>query len=203
MKIIVFGDVHENIEIIDKVIDEQKPDFALCTGDLGLYKSYNVPFYFVSGNHENFDIIKAMDKGIIEFKNLRRIKTAEVIALDSIKVSGLNGNYSPNYKIRERHFTKDDVKACKKLKDIDIFISHEAPSEIGVLRMEKDLGIKPVKEILDKIKPKYFFFGHHHCFFRKFYKDTKIIGLGYAKDSFISLLINKGEFEENLIKIIK
>jgi len=201
MKIIVFGDVHENVEIIDRAIDKYKPDFVLCTGDLGIYKSYSIPFYFVSGNHENFEIIKAMDRDIMKFENLRHIKTAEVIELDGIKVSGLNGNYSPNYKRRERHFTKKDVRACIKLRDIDIFISHEAPSGIGFVRVGKDLGAKPVKGILDNVKPRYLFFGHHHCFFEKVYNATKIIGLDYAKNSFVSLLIDKEKLKEELIKV--
>lgn len=184
MKILLLGDLHGDIQIAKKVVDAADAECVLQVGDMTVYSAFSKPVYFIAGNHENFDIIKAIDKGRIKFDNLKHIKTAEVIVLNGLKISGINGNYSPTYKERERHFTVEDVEECKKLRNVDIFLSHEAPSNVGVIhpKWKKDVGIDPVREIMNSVKPSYLIFGHHHFYFEKKVGDTQIYGLDYARN---------------------
>jgi len=212
MKILLLGDVHNDVEDLKKIIDSVKCDFALQIGDLGIYSNHQEPIYFIAGNHENWDIIEAMNNGTIEFENLRHIKTAEIISLkknnEIIHVSGLNGNYSPkDYELKKQqlkgdrrsHFTKNDVEKCKKLKGIDVFLSHEAPAGINLMKRGNDVGVEPVKEILDSVKPMFFLFGHHHIFFEKIIGITKVLGLGYINKEYCILDIEKNKIERILL----
>ncbi|MBL7169521.1 MAG: metallophosphoesterase [Candidatus Aenigmarchaeota archaeon] len=212
MKILLLGDVHEDINKVKKIIDSVECDFVLQVGDLGIYSNFSKPMYFIAGNHENWDIIEAMNNGTIEFENLRRIKTAEIIPLkkgnDIIRVSGLNGNYSQkDYGLKKKelegrrrsHFVKDDVERCKKLRNIDIFLSHEAPAGIGFVKRNKDVGIDHVKEILDNVKPRFFFFGHHHVFFEKIIGTTQVFGLNYARREYYILDTNEDKVRRILM----
>jgi len=208
MKILLLGDVHEAIDKAKKIIDSVECDFVLQTGDLGTYSDFSKPSYFIAGNHENWNILKDMDTGKTKFTNLCHIKNAEIIKLvkdkEIMNVSGINGNYSEKryelrIKERERHFNKQEVDKCKKLRNIDIFLSHEAPASIGFMKKGKDIGVKPVKEILDIIKPKFFIFGHHHIFFEKLVNLTKILGLNYARNEYYILDTNKNEIKRIIV----
>lgn len=79
MKILLLGDMHRDIEIAKKIVDAADVDYVLQVGDMTVYSTFSKPIYFIAGNHENFGIIKAMDKGRIKFDNLRHIKTSGII----------------------------------------------------------------------------------------------------------------------------
>jgi Icc-related predicted phosphoesterase len=64
---------------------------------------------------------------------------------------------------RRRHFVREEVEACKLLKDVDIFLSHEAPRPFRVHR-GSDAGKTPINEILSAMRPRLHLFGHHHKF---------------------------------------
>lgn len=206
MKILLLGDVHGYINKTKKIIDSVKCDFVFQTGDLEIYSDFSKPTYFIAGNHENWDLLDAIDKGKIKFKNLYHIKTAEIIKLrkdkEILTLSGINGNYSPKrYEInnKEHYFTKTDIENCKKLKKIDIFLSHEAPSNIGFVKWNKDVGVDPIKEILDRVKPKFFFFSHHHQFFEKAINTTSVFGLDYARREYYLLDTNENKLKKIFI----
>lgn len=206
MKLIIFGDPHGNVNVLDEVIGKENPDYVLSTGDLSVYKECKVPHYFIHGNHEDFKLLKSLDKGKLVIRNLHHMKTGRIYALEKgteiVKVAGLNGNYSPTFRERERHFTKEEIESCIQLKGVDIFLSHEAPSDIGFKKGHSsgDLGIEAVKQILDAVKPKYFIFGHHHKFWNTLHHRVKIIGMGYAKEGYLKLDINDNKLFDTLIK---
>jgi len=204
MEILLLGDVHEDEGSINEIIASAKCDFILQVGDLGIYCDFAKPVYFIAGNHEDWSTIESMDNNEIKFKNLHHINTAEIIQLKNnsevINISGINGNYSPKrYRMkisdRKRHFTENDVAKCKKLQNIDIFLSHEAPAGTGFVKRSKDVGVESVKEILDSIKPRFLVFGHHHVFFEKAHVKTKILGLGYARKEYCILDTSRNKIE--------
>lgn len=203
MKILVLGDIHGNLEIAKEIIKDESPDYVLCTGDLETYTDFEAPFFFVYGNHEDFDKIEKMKKEEVQ-QNLNLICPGDVVSFENLRIAGLWGNYSrKRYEMerknlhgdRRRHFVEEDVEKCKNLKNIDIFLSHEAPSGIGVKKDEKDLGAEPVGEILRTLKPKYWFFGHVHMDFRKGLEETEVIGLNYPSKSYIVLSGEKGKIK--------
>jgi len=68
----------------------------------------------------------------------------------------------------------------------DIFISHEAPIGIGLFKGDKELGSPYVRSLVEKLKPKIAFFGHHHTYHDSRVNEIPVIGLpqvhhGYAR----------------------
>jgi hypothetical protein len=63
---------------------------------------------------------------------------------------------------RERHYAKEEVQKCMNTKNIDILITHEAPSPY--CRGKEDIGRPEITEILKTTEPRIHFFCHHHKF---------------------------------------
>src|SRR5574337_30755 len=129
MKLIILGDVHGKLDLVDSILKDECPDFVLCTGDLENYRDMLAPFYFIRGNHEDFEAIKKIDAGLLTFKNLFHIRSGEAYELGNpaLRIAGLGGNYSPSYYplsrselpgARKRHFTANEVERCKQLGNI-------------------------------------------------------------------------------------
>ena len=64
---------------------------------------------------------------------------------------------------RRRHFVREEVEACRAMRDIDVFMSHEAPRPFRVGR-GIDAGKAQINEILAAMQPRLHLFGHHHTF---------------------------------------
>ncbi len=192
MKIVIFGDVHDRWKTVEKVLYHEFSNgegTAMCVGDLVTYPEIkNTKFYFVYGNHENLANIDSLRKNR---NGLIPIYTGEVIKLeDGTAISGVCGNFSPHFFDSDgenKYIKKKDIEKIKSLGNVDILLSHEAPSGVGVSKFGKDVGQPLIREVIDKLRPKIAFFGHHHMYFEGVYTGTKIIGLDYPKRSYVIL----------------
>ncbi len=77
----VIGDVHGDFSTIESIMkDNSEIKCWLCTGDLAdktmEYFSPPAPIYWMSGNHENWDKIEKLDKGILKIPNLVHLANA-------------------------------------------------------------------------------------------------------------------------------
>ncbi len=57
-RIVVIGDIHGFTQYMARIIDIEKPDFVLQTGDMSEYVSYDTPVYYVMGHDEDEDTLK-------------------------------------------------------------------------------------------------------------------------------------------------
>lgn len=213
MIIVVLGDVHGDFSTVEKIMKTNpKIKYWLCTGDLAdrnmEYFSPPAPFYWISGNHESWEKIEKLDKGILKIPNLFHMQNAEVVSLDKTRVLGLGGNYSPSYydykkakmpKGRERHYVEDEVKKCMKFRNIDILITHEAPSPY--YRGSNDIGRQEITDMLKSIKPKIHFFGHHHRFGIFEIAGVKSVCLDRPKTSWLKTDTESFQFERIITNI--
>ena len=158
--------------------------FWLCVGDVadadGRYEPFPAPLYWIKGNNENFDAIAS---GVFP-DNLHHIPNGELIDIDGLRVAGLGGTHAPTmYEVaaadlphpkkgtakateaadRRRHFVREEVEACLTLRDVDVFLSHEAPRPFRVHR-GIDAGKTPINDVLAAMQPRLHLFGHHHRF---------------------------------------
>ena len=158
--------------------------FWLCVGDVadadGKYETFPSPLYWVKGNNENFDAIASNRLP----PNLFHLPNGELKSIGLLNVAGLGGTYAPTmYELRaadlphpkkstakateaadrRRHFVREEVEACKGMRGVDIFLSHEAPRPFRVNR-GLDAGKTPINEVLAAMKPRLHLFGHHHRF---------------------------------------
>lgn len=194
------GDTHGNFDTLFTKMEQHKEiDVWVQVGDFGgETKSYMAPpkpLYFISGNHENWDEIEKIDKGNY-LEHLYHIENGGYVDVGpyGIRILGLGGNYSPSYYFKERrrlcgerrrHFVEEDFNKAIANKDlgIDIVITHEAPSPY--IKGTRNMGQPIINELLKAIRPKMYFFGHHHYDSIKEYEGIPSIGLGFGFKTFI------------------
>ena len=142
------------------------------------------PLYWIKGNNENFDAIAA-DDFPPEFHHIPNGSEADV---GGLRVAGLGGTFAPTmFELdprelphpkkrtakateladRRRHFVRAEVEACKRLRSIDVLLTHEAPSPFrltGHGGRPNDAGKAAITEVILAVKPRLHLFGHHHRF---------------------------------------
>jgi len=133
-----------------------------------------------------------------------------------IKVAGLGGTFAPTWyetaaselphpkkgsakatelADKRRHFVREQVEACKKLRDVDIFLTHEAPKPFRPFPGGRgpDAGKPQINEILAVMQPRLHLFGHHHRYSDQIYEGVRSIGLDLVGTSY--LLVDAASFE--------
>ena len=184
--------------------------FWLCVGDVAdaslRYEPFPAPLHFIKGNNENFDAIAAGDLPANHFY----IPNGQLTTISSLRVAGLGGTFAPTmYEVaaaelphpkkgtakateaadRRRHFVREEVEACKGLRDVDIFLSHEAPRPFRVVR-GIDAGKTPVNEVLTAMRPRLHLFGHHHRFTESTVAGVPSVCLDLASASYLLIDAN-------------
>jgi Icc-related predicted phosphoesterase len=179
------GDIHGDFAAARSIMGRHpQVPFWLCVGDVadaeGRYEALPAPLYWIQGNNENFDTIAAG-----EFpQHLHYIPNGQLVELEGLRIAGLGGTFAPTmYEMaaaelphpakasrkatelsdRRRHFVCEEVIRCQAMRDVDIFLSHEAPRPFRVHR-GIDAGKTPINEILSAMRPRLHLFGHHHRF---------------------------------------
>jgi hypothetical protein len=162
----------------------------------GVYPEPAAPLYWIKGNNENYDTIEQIVSGTVTIPNLHYIPNGHAVRIDDVTVAGLGGTYAPRfYEIpaaalprvgpsrrhrstggdsrsrddRRRHFVREEVEACARLKGVDVLLTHEAPRRFWVEDERRpgrghDAGQTPINQVLAALKPRLHLFGHHHLF---------------------------------------
>ncbi|MDI6917350.1 MAG: metallophosphoesterase [Thermoplasmatales archaeon] len=211
----ILGDIHGDFESTVKIMEKNSVDFWLGVGDVASdsyeYFTPPAPFYWISGNNEDWDLIEEMDKGEIEKQNLHHLKNGEIYQIDNLRIIGLGGTFSKNFynykrkdlphpknrdfqkSDRRRHFVEEEVESCKNAKNIDIFLSHEASMPFKIRGIEA--GKWAVNYVIKNMKPKIHFFGHHHIFSVKEVNGISSVCLDKIPKSFVLLDVKDFSFE--------
>ena len=191
------ADIHGNFTALTRVM-ERHPEvpYWICVGDLasrsGLYPAPPRPLYWIKGNNEDFERIAAWEAGEPQPDNLHYIRNGTALTVAGLRVAGLGGTFSPTWcdspaetlsrprdgvpfekrDDKRRHFVREEAEACKRLKPIDILMTHEAarpfilknePSPAGKTR-RLDAGKPAINDVLAALKPRLHLCGHHHRF---------------------------------------
>ena len=170
---------------------ERHPDvpFWLCVGDVGsrtgAYPEPPVPLYWIKGNNEDFGRIAAWEAGRDPVANLHVIANGTSRTVGSLTVAGLGGTFAPTWfetraaelpskrsDDKRRHFVREQVEACKAMRDIDILMTHEAARPFVIVDepragrrpARRDAGKPAINDVLASMKPRLHLCGHHHRF---------------------------------------
>lgn len=199
------GDIHGDFESARRVMTRHpEVQFWLCVGDVadehGRYEPMPAPLHWIKGNNENFDAIAA---GSLP-PNLHFLANARLEAIGGLRVAGLGGTFAPTWyetaadglphprkgtakatelADKRRHFVREEVEACKTLRDVDVLLTHEAPRPFKVGHIEA--GKAPVNEVLDAMKPRLHLFGHHHRFSEREHGGVRSVGLDLVSKSYL------------------
>lgn len=185
----IIGDVHGNFDALARIIDRHRDiPFWLCVGDVasqsGAYPAPQAPVYFIQGNNESFDRLAAFRSGAESILNLHFIPNGTAVKVDGLKVAGVGGTFAPTWydtaaaalpvkgkDDKRRHFVREEVDAAKRLRHVDVLLTHEAPKPFWIdlpssttpaRKWRRDVGKEQITEVADALKPKLHCFGHHH-----------------------------------------
>jgi Icc-related predicted phosphoesterase len=207
------GDVHGAFEEARAII-ARHPDvpFWLCVGDIadeaGRYESLGARIYWIHGNNDNFDAIVGDDLPA----DLHHIDNGATVVAQAFRpvltIAGLGGTFAPTWyetaaadlphpkkgsakatelADKRRHFVRAEVEACKQLRDVDVFLSHEAAKPFRPFPGGRgpDAGKAQINEILVAMKPRLHLFGHHHRFSDEIREGVRSVGLDLVTRSYL------------------
>lgn len=170
---------------------ERHPEvpFWLCVGDVasrtGAYPEPPAPLIWIKGNNEDFDRIAAWEAGREPVPNLQLIPNGTYRQVGGVTVAGLGGTFAPTWfdtpagrlphtprDDKRRHFVREEVEACKRMRGIDILMTHEAARPFvlvdeprdGRKPMRRDAGKPAINDVLAAMQPRLHLCGHHHRF---------------------------------------
>ena len=171
---------------------ERHPEvpFWICVGDLasrtGAYPAPSRPLYWIKGNNEDFDRVAAFAAGTDAIPNLHFIPNGTAVRVGSLTVAGLGGTFAPTWfdtpaaalpakrgDDKRRHFVREEAEACKRLRGVDILMTHEAarpfilvdePGPGRAAPRRRDAGKPAINDVLATLRPRLHLCGHHHRF---------------------------------------
>ena len=183
----------------------------IATND-GEYFSPPAPIYWIKGNNEDFDVIAQAIAGQPPAPNLHYLRNGRLHQVGPWRVAALGGTFAPSWyhtpaaslpaskgrkssaatlklgKSRDdkrRHFVKEEVLANKALKDIDVFLTHEAPRPFYPAGKRIDAGKTAINDVLTAMRPRLQLFGHHHEFTDSQRHGIRSIGLDMVTKSYL------------------
>ena len=191
MTIGAIADIHGNFDAMRRAL-ERHPEvpFWLCVGDVasrtGAYPEPPAPVYWIKGNNEDFDRIAAFEAGRAAIPNLHFIRNGTAVTVGPLKVAGLGGTFAPTWfetsaaalphqrksDDKRRHFVREEVEQCKRLRGVDVLMTHEAARPFIVVGeavegrkpRRTDAGKPAINDVLASMQPRLHLCGHHHRF---------------------------------------
>ena len=208
--ILLISDVHARYEVIAAQAAHAQAQLGrpvarvLVLGDLGLFgpdlhayfrrggRRFPCPVAFIEGNHEDFGAFERLVAAYADV--LTHLPRASVQRIGAWRWLCLGGaRYMDSWSTpRGCEITPRDVAACLAHApgSVDQVISHDCPSGIGVAHGGDLAHLGPpgdpgLAEVARHLRPRWWFFGHHHRWHEHEAGGTRFLGLprswqGYA-----------------------
>jgi hypothetical protein len=179
MRLALVGDFHGDHKrpAFDLFVRQVLPDAILQVGDLQDYRGFGTPTHFIRGNHECWEVLDEMRKGLRKPANLHYLPDGERLTLGGMSVVGVGGNWSPNAAKAHpkliRHAYLDELRRTHA----DIVLSHETPIRFSDGKHD-ELTLAPLRDLCVRMAPRFWFSGHHHHFDIEQLGRTTIVSLG-------------------------
>lgn len=218
------ADIHGNFDALRRAMSRH-PDVPawLCVGDLasraGTYPEPVAPLYWIKGNNENFDCVAKWQAGARQPRHLHLIANGTATRVGSLRVAGLGGTYAPTWfdtpaadlphtprDDKRRHFVREEVEACMRLRGIDVLMTHEAPRPFILVddpspRAERpgrrrDAGKPAINQLLVTMKPRLHLCGHHHRFIESVRNGVRSVCIDRINRSYLLIDANTLDYEK-------
>jgi Icc-related predicted phosphoesterase len=130
-------------------------------------------------------------------------------------VAGVGGTFAPTWfetpvsdlphtrpsDDKRRHFVRQEVEACKRLREVQILMTHEAARPFiladvgrpGARPRRLDAGKPAINELLATLKPRLHLCGHHHRFVETEREGVRSVCIDRINRSY--LLIDTGTWQ--------
>ena len=202
---------------------ERHPEvpFWLCVGDVAsrtcAYPEAPRPLYWIKGNNEDFNRIAAWQEGRDPVPNLHFIRNGSSATVGPLTVAGLGGTYAPTWfetpaaqlpaKPRDdkrRHFVREEVDACKRMRGIDVFMTHEAARPFvivdepkpGKKPLRRDAGKPAINDVLASMRPRLHLCGHHHRFVETVREGVRSVCIDRVNRSYLLIDADTLEYQK-------
>jgi Icc-related predicted phosphoesterase len=215
MTIGALADIHGNFDAMTRAMERHSDvPLWLCVGDIasraGLYPEPVAPLYWIKGNNENFDRIAEWQAGKALVPNLHFIPNGTAVEAGPLRVAGLGGTFAPKWfdtaaanlphtksDDKRRHFVREEVEACTRLRDVDILMTHEAPRPFVVVEKRRlDAGKPAINGVLAALKPRLHLFGHHHRFMESEREGVRSVCIDRVNRSYLLIDADSLEYEK-------
>jgi len=202
-------------------------EWWVTVGDLadgtGAYEPPPVLLHWIKGNNDNLEVVAELGEGRRRITNLRYLPNGVPIRIGQVAVVGLGGTFAPTWYDRlpgavprpklgstppgefprlarddkRRHFLKVEVEACKRLRGIELFLSHEAarPFIMEVRGRRQDVGKTPINEVLAAMRPRLHLSGHHHVYSDEVRQGVRSVGLEPVGQSYLLIDTSTWRYE--------
>jgi hypothetical protein len=132
---------------------------------------------FIRGNHEDFRYLHESADGseapvtLDPFGRIAYLPSGACFTFErrqiSLRIAGLGGishHGKHGTTAVTEHYTASDVRAVRKLKDIDVLLTHEPAYDSArlVYPLYREHGSYDVAALLDALRPRFHFCGHWH-----------------------------------------
>jgi Icc-related predicted phosphoesterase len=224
-RVAICGDWHGNHDFARIVLDrlaKENINIVLHCGDFGIWreddnyvafmqkaaKRNNQLIMVAPGNHENYDLIEALETPWIRDR-IYLCPRGESASFGKTKFVFIGGGHSVDKANRTPHLswwpqellTYGDIqRTIEQHAKCDVIISHDCPISVhldfldGYKTDETSMGNRNLlQHAVDALLPKYLFHGHYHQFYEGTDRNgTKTIGLGGDK-------YGAGKLDENYL----
>ncbi len=196
----------------------------MCVGDIatddGDYESLGALVYWIHGNNDNFDAIAsgALPGDLHYIANGGVTDAGRRVGAFALRVAGLGGTFAPTWyetpaaelphpkkasakatelADKRRHFVREQVEACNALRDVDVFLTHEAAKPFRPFPGGRgpDAGKSQINEVLAAMRPRLHLFGHHHRFSEQEREGVRSVGLDLVSRSYLLIDARTLEYE--------
>ena len=228
MRIGAVADIHGNFDALRRAM-ARHPDVPawICVGDLasrtGAYPEPVAPLFWIKGNNENFDRIAEWESGAREPRNLHFIPNGTATRVGSLRVAALGGTFAPTWfdtpaaelphaprDDKRRHFVREEVDACLRLRDVDILMTHEAPrpfiiqdepaapkaSRAATRPRRHDAGKPAINAVLAGLEPRLHLCGHHHRFAESVREGVRSVCIDRINRSYLLIDAHTLDYEQ-------
>ncbi len=193
LRIGVVSDFHGSHKraAFDYFMAQAAPDMILCCGDQQDYEPYGLPFKFIRGNHEDWEVLAALASGRKRVSNLDYITDGTRLSLAGASLVGIGGNWSPTGRTSPKHIVPSYLTDMRSER-ADIVLSHETPLHFA---NDPDHGrtLEPLREICTLMNPRVWFSGHHHFYEIERLGRTDIVSLGRWPHDWVVMTIDRGD----------
>ena len=227
MRVLLVGDTHGSRRAIKDSFDlaaDTHCDRIFQLGDFGFdpkskygnaylawcnkhVKDDGIPFYFLAGNHENWNDLDYVfatyltdEDGFHKYGNLRVAPRSNIWTWDGMRFANMSGAFSIDRKYRTLGLTwfeqelptqhdidaLSELKELKKIDKVDVMLAHDAPVNLfehqgkhNMVFHHPDASIAQdyMGLAIDTVEPYCLIHGHWHMFYQYFYHDVFCLAL--------------------------
>jgi uncharacterized protein len=214
MKLIAFGDLHDNISNIEKIEDIKSADAVIITGDLTNMKGserareilefiagFNPHIFAQPGNMDLRDMNSFFDEAGINLNG-------NGICMDDVGLFGAGGSTTtpfgtPN-EYSEEELSQLIEQGYSKIESlpVKIFVPHAPPfnTKVDLLTSGMHVGSKSVRNFIAEKQPDLCLTGHiHEARGEDYLGKTKIVNPGMLSEGgYVEVTVNQGDVSASL-----